>query len=57
MAVSLGKQIAIVKLFKAGNSQKEICKDLKMNRMLVRRTLKRYKESENVQNRPGQGCP
>ena len=26
-----------------------------MNRMLVWRTLKRYKESGNVQNQPGQG--
>ena len=25
--------------------------------MLVWRTLKRYKESGNVQNQPGQGCP
>ena len=44
-------------LFKAGKSHKEICKKLKVNRMLVQRTLKRYKESGNVQNRPGQGCP
>ena len=57
MAVGLGKQIAIVKFFKAGKPQKEICKDLKVNRMLVWRTLKRYKESENVQNQPGQGHP
>ena len=57
MAVGLGKQIAIVELFKAGKPQKEICKDLKVNRMLVWRTLKRYKESGNVQNQPGQGCP
>ena len=28
-----------------------------MNRMLVWRTLKRYKESGNVQNQPGQGHP
>ena len=57
MAVGLGKQIAIVELFKAEKCQKEICKDLKVNRMLVWRTLKRYKESRNMQNRPGQGCP
>ena len=57
MAVGLGKRIAIVELFKAGKSQKEICKDLKVNRMLVWRTFLRYKESENVQNRPGQGRP
>ena len=55
MAVGLGKRIAIVELFKAGKSQKEICKDLKVNRMLVWRTLKRYKKRINVQNRPGQG--
>ena len=52
MAVGLGKEIAIVELLKAGKSQKEICKDLKMNRMLVWRTLKRYKKSGNVRNRP-----
>ena len=57
MAVGLCKRIAIVELFKAGKPQKEICKDLKVNRMLVWRTLKRYKESGNVQNQPGQGCP
>ena len=57
MAVGLGKRIAIVELFKAGKTQKEICKDLKVNRMLVWRSLKRYKESGNVQNLPGQGCP
>ena len=56
MAVGLGKPIAIVELFKAGKPQKEIYKDLKVNRMLVWRTLKRYKESGNVQNQPGQGC-
>ena len=57
MAVGLGKRIAIVELFKAGKPQKEICKDLKVNRMLVWRTLKRYKEIGNVQNQPGQGRP
>ena len=57
MAVGLGKRIAIVELFKAGKPQKEICKDLKVNRMLVWRILKRYKESGNVQNQPGQGRP
>ena len=53
MAVGLGKRIAIVELFNAGKPRKEICKDLKVNRMLVWRTLKRYKESGNVQNQPG----
>ena len=57
MAVGLGKRIAIVELFKAGKPQKEICKDLKVNRMLVWKTLKRYKENGNVQNQPGQGRP
>ena len=57
MAVGLGKQIAIVELFKGGKPQKEICKELKVNRMLVWRTLKRYKESGNVQNQPEQGRP
>ena len=57
MAKYLDKRIAIAELFKAGKSHKEICKNLKVNRMLVWRTLKRYKESGNVQNRPGQGRP
>ena len=57
MAVGLGKRIAIAELFKAGKSQKEICKNLKVNKMLIWKTLKRYKESENVQNRPEQGRP
>ena len=57
MAVGLDKRIAIVELFEAGKTQKEICKDLKVNRMLVWRTLKKYKESGNVQNQPGQGRP
>ena len=57
MTVGLGKRITIVELFKAGKPQKEICKDLKVNGMLVWRTLKRYKESGNVQNQPGQGRP
>ena len=57
MAKYLDKRIAILELFKAGKSHKEICKDLKVNRMLVWRTLKRYKESGNAQNQPGQGRP
>ena len=57
MAVGLGNRIAIVELFKAEKPQKEICKDLNVNRMLVWRTLKRYKESGNVQNQSGQGHP
>ena len=62
MALGLGKRIAIVELFKVGKSQKEICKDLKVNRMLVWRTLKRYKvgmcniESGNVQYSPAILC-
>ena len=57
MDVGLGKRIAIVELFKAGKPQKEIFKDLKVNRMLVWKTLKRYKESGNVQNQLEQGRP
>ena len=57
MAKYLDKRTAIVELFKAGKSHKEIWKNLKMNRMPVWRTLKRYKKSGNVQNRPGQGRP
>ena len=57
MAVGLSKRIAIVELFKTGKPQKEICKDLKVNRMRVWRTFKRYKESGNVQNQSGQSRP
>ena len=53
----LDKRTAIVELFKAGNSKREICKSLKENRMLVWRTLKRYEETGGIQNRPGQGRP
>ena len=51
------KCTAIIELFKAGNSKREICKNLKVNRMLVWRTLKWYEETGGIQNRPGQGCP
>ena len=57
MSSILDKRTAIVELFKAGNSRKDICKSLKVNRMLVWRTLKRFEENGDIQNRPGQGRP
>ena len=57
MSSVLDKRTAIVELFKAGNSRQDISKSLKVNRMLVWRTLKRHEETGDVQNRPGQGRP
>ena len=53
MSSILDKRTAIVELFKAGNSRQDISKSRKVNRMLVWRTLKRYEETEDIQNRPG----
>ena len=53
----LGKQTAIFELFKARNSRQDISKSLKVNRMLVWRTLKRYEDTGDIQDRPGQGRP
>ena len=57
MSSVLDKWTAIVELFKAGNSRQDISKSLKVNRMLVWRTLKRYEESGDIPNRPGQNRP
>ena len=57
MSSALDKRTAIVELFKAGNSRQDTSKSLKVNRMLVWRTLKRYEETGDIQNRPGQGRP
>ena len=57
MSSVLDKRNAIGELFKTGNSRQDISKSLKVNRMLVWRTLKHYEETGDVQNRPGQGCP
>ena len=56
MSSVLDKGTAIVELIKAGNSRPDISKSLKVNRMLVWRTSKRY-ETGDVQNRPVQGRP
>ena len=53
----LDKWTATVELFKAGNARQDISKSIKVNRMLVWRTLKRYEESEDIQNTPGQDRP
>ena len=55
MSSFLDKRTAIVDLFKTGNSRQDISKSLKVNRMLVWRTLKRYEKTGDIQNRPGQG--
>ena len=57
MSSVLYKRTAIVELFKAGNSRQNISKSLKVNRMLVWRTLKCYEETGYIQKRPGQGVP
>ena len=57
MSSVLDKRTAIVELFKAGNFRQDISTSLKVNRMLVWRTLKRYDETRDIQNRPGQGRP
>ena len=48
---------AIVELFKAENSRQDISKSLKVNRMLIWRTLKRYDETGDIQKMPEQGRP
>ena len=57
MTSALDKRTAIVELFKAGNSRQDISKSVKFNRILVWRTLKRYQETGDIQNRPVQGRP
>ena len=57
MSSVLDKRTASVELCKAGNSRQDISNSLKVNRMLVWRTLKRYEETRDIQNRPGQGHP
>ena len=57
MSSVLDKRTAIVELSKTWNSRQDISKSLKVNRMLVWRTLKLYEEIEDIQNRPGQGRP
>ena len=52
MTSVLDKRTAIVELLKVGNSRQDISKSLKVNRMLVWRTLKRYEETGDIQNRP-----
>ena len=57
MSSVLDKRTAVVELFKAGNFRQNISKSLKVNRMLVWKTLKRYEETGDAQNRSGQGHP
>ena len=57
MSNVLDKRTAIVELFKTGIYRQEISKSLKVNRMLVWRTLKCYEDTGDIQNRPGQGSP
>ena len=55
MSSVLDKRTAIVELFKAGDSRQDISKSLKVSRMLVWKTWKRYDETGDIQNRPEQG--
>ena len=57
MSSVLDKRTAIVEVFKTENSRQDISKSLKVNRMLVWKTLKRYEETGDIQNRPGQDRP
>ena len=57
MSSVLDKQTAIVELFKAGNSRQDISKSLKVNRMLVWKTSKRYEVTGDIQNRSGPDRP
>ena len=57
MSSVFDKRTAIVELFKAGNSREDISKSLKVNRILVWRTLKRYEETGDIHNKPRQGRP
>ena len=57
MSSVLDKRTAIVELFNAGNSRQDISKSLKVNRMLIWRTLKRYEETRDIQNRLRQDRP
>ena len=57
MPQDLNKRIAIVELYKWGKSSRDIVKSLNVNRMLVWRTLKRFKETGEFTNKPGQGRP
>ena len=52
MSSILDKRTAIGELFKAGNSRQDISKRLKVDRMLVWRTLKCYEETGDIQKRP-----
>ena len=57
MSSVLDKRTAIVELLKANNYRQDISKSLKINRMFVWKTLKRYEETGDIHNRPGQGRP
>ena len=57
MSSILDKRTATFELFKAGNSRKDICKTLKVNRMLECRTIKHFEKTGDIQNRPRLGRP
>ena len=54
MSSVLDKRIAIVDRFKGENSRQDISKS-ESQQNVVWRTLKRYEETGDIQNRPGQG--
>jgi DDE superfamily endonuclease len=54
------KRVAIIALFKCGKSAKEIyqlLKPLPINERFVFRTLRRYKESSDIEDKPREGRP
>ena len=57
MSSALDKRTTIVELFKAGNSRQDISERLKVNRMLVWKTSKRYEVTGDNQNRSGPDRP
>ena len=57
MSSVLDKRTAIVDLFKAGNFRQDISKSMKVNRMLVWRTLKRYERLEIFRITQGKVVP
>ena len=57
MSSVLDKRTAIVDMFKAGNFRQDISKSLKVNKMLVWRTFRRYEETGDIQNRQDKVVP
>ena len=52
MTKNFNTRIAIVELYKVGKSPRDIAKLLNINKMMVWQTLKRFKETGKVPNKP-----